>query len=177
MSKWKLLGKENVYKDHWKSLEKWSMLNAHGRKSDFTIVIGRDVVVVFAITADEKVLVTHEYFMAQQKKMLGIVAGIVEQENIKQVAIDELRQEAGCEAEEMVYLGSNNHGKYTTGDIHYFLAKDVKQVGPQELEENEDIEIEFVSLSEFKKMLRKGELESVLEVACAYKALDYLNKL
>lgn len=177
MSEWKILSKEKIYKDHWKCVEKWRMQNPHGRANDFTIVINRDIVIVFGITADEKVLVTHEYFMAHEKKMLGMVAGMVEQDDLKQVAMDELRQEAGCEAKEMVYLGKGNHGKYTTGAIHYFLAKDIKQVGEQELEENEDIDIEFVSLAKFREMLKSGELEPLHEVVCAYKALDYLKML
>ena len=177
MGKWELLDKESVFKDHWKSLEKWSMRNANGNINDFTIVISRSVVVVFGITPDNEVLVTREYFMSQGKKMIGMVAGMVEQENIKQVAVDELRQESGYAAEEMIYLGNNNYGKYTTGTIHYFLAKNIKKVGPQELEDNEDIDVELVTLAKFKKMLKANEMESVLEMACAYKALDYLGKL
>lgn len=177
MSDWKILGKESIYKNHWKGIENWKMENPHGHHTDFTIVVNRDVVVVFGITADEKVLVLHEYFMAQEKKMLGMVAGMVEQDDVKQVAIDELRQEAGCEAKEMIYLGKTNYGKYTMGCVHYFLAKDIKQTGPQELEDNEDIDIEFVSLHKFKEMIKSGEMEPVLEVVCAYKALDYLKKL
>lgn len=177
MGKWKLLGKESIYKDHWKSLERWRMENPHGRASDFTIVVNLPVVMVFGITADDRVLVTREYYMSQRKKILSMVAGTVEQEDIKQVAIDELREEAGCTAEEMIYLGRLNHGKYTVGDVHFFLAKNVQQTGKQELEENEDIDVEFVALSEFKKLLRADKLKSMYEATCAYKALDYLKKL
>lgn len=174
---WTFLSKEELYKDHWKTVEKWNIENPKGFVGNFTIVTGMDVVVVFSITADDQVLVLKEYFFSIQDKVRTMVAGMLENGDAKSMAIQELREEAGCVAKEMIHLGSMIHGKYTRGEIHCFLAKDIEVVGEQQLEVNEDIEVEFVPLSEFRELLKTGKITSVPQVACAYMALDYLNKL
>lgn len=175
--KWELLAKKVHHKSKWRSLEEWTMKTHNGKEYPFDIIIGKDIVIVFGITDDNNVLVIEEYFISSRKRVFSLVGGIIDKENIEQSAIDELRQEAGCVAKEMICLGSFLRGKYMTGSVYIFLAKGVEKKYEQDLEYEEDISASFVPLKEFKKFLKDGKVEPVYEIACAYRALDYLGKL
>ena len=176
--KWEVIKKEEIYKDEWKGLEKWMFRSEGCVDKGITIQTARDSVVVFGITDEEKVLFIKEYYFALEKHIYSLVAGMVDDgKTPEQIAKSELLEEAGCEAEEIISLGSFCLGKYVTGRAHLFLAKGVKKVQEQSLEDCEDIEVNFVGLNEFKKMLENGEIGAIPEVAASYRALKYLNKL
>jgi len=178
MSKdWKILSKKGIFSDDWKSVEEWQVQTHNGDSLSFSMVIEKDVVIVFGITPDDKILLLRQHYISAQKKVPTLVAGIVMNNDHKLVAGNELHEEAGCRAKEMVHLGSSFRGKYVTGSVHYYLAKDIESCLSQELEPAEDIEIEFISLEKFKGLLRNCEIEDQAQLACSYLALDYLGKL
>ncbi|HYE60164.1 MAG TPA: NUDIX hydrolase, partial [Candidatus Kapabacteria bacterium] len=128
-------------------------------------------------THDQKILLIHQYYFIHERKAPTLVAGFVEDNDHRRTAENELREEAGCVAGDWTYLGSTYRGKYETGVAHFYLAKDVVQVGSQDLEPAEDIDVSFVSVSDFITLLKRGELQDVFPVACAYRALDHLHLL
>ncbi len=174
---WKILSKKEVSHNQRERTEDWQVQVSSGAIKSFSISIGRDVVVVFGIPRDQRVLMIREYFVALERTVWSIVAGVVDGGSHKEAAEKELREETGCAAGELVYLGATQMGKYRVNFAHFYLAKDVESVGPQELESGEEIEVVFVSLDEFLKLLRAGEVQDGLRVAGAYRALDYLNLL
>ena len=177
MSNWQLLSKKEVYNHPHRRVEEWKVKVPSGKERNFAIFVGDDVVIVFGITTDKQILVIYQYYIAHQTKVPSLVAGIVDGGDHAKTAIQELHEEAGCVAKEWVYLGSSFKGKYATGVYHYYLAMDVKRVGAQQLEASEDIDVKFVSQKEFFALLRTSKLQDVAQVACAYRALDYLGKL
>ncbi len=174
--KWELIKKEVIYQDNWKGMERWEF-NIDGKyDKDITIQTSDDFVVVFGVTSENKVLVIKQYFAAAQKHIYAFVAGIIDDgKTPEQIAESELLEEAGCKAKEVINLGSFFYGKYITGKGYIFLAKGVEKIQEQSLEDCEDIEVSFVEMDDFKKMLRDGEIEALPEVAAAYRALDYLE--
>lgn len=176
--KWEIIKKEQIYKDYWKGIEKWKFRAEDCVDRDITIQISRSFVVVFGITEDKKILVIKEYFFACEKHLYSFVAGIVDDDKSpEEIAKSELLEEGGCEAREIINLGEFYLGKYVTGKGHIFLARGVKKVAEQNLEDCEDIEVEFIDYDKFIKMLEDGDIGAMPEIAAAYRALDYLGKL
>lgn len=136
-----------------------------------------DTVIVFGITDEQKVLLIKEYFVAAGQHVWSIVAGVVDNNDREATAKKELLEEAGCTAREWVYLGSSCMNKYRTGYTHFYLARGVEQVQDQQLEPTEDIEVFFESIETCKQLLRDGSIHDTPKVACAYRALDYLQLL
>src|SRR3989338_6854131 len=139
MGNWELLNKKKVFDNPFRPVEEWQMRLPDGREKIFAIEASHDIVIVFGITDAERVLVIDEYYIAPQGRMLTFVAGLVENGNHRSTAAQELKEEAGCSARELVYLGSGVKGKYVTGDVHFYLAKGVRQDSAQMLEPSEDI--------------------------------------
>ncbi len=178
MSKqWKFLNKKIVYAHPYRSVEEWTFTIPDGSEHTYSVQVAADVVIVFGITKGKQVLLLHQYYVAQGVKVPTLVAGFVDTVDPEDTAKHELREEAGCEAKEFIYLGSSYKGKYATGVFHFYLARDIELVGPQELEPSEDIDASLISLDQCRELLRTSALQDVAQVACAYRALDYLGYL
>jgi ADP-ribose pyrophosphatase len=177
MSDWKIISKRTISDQAYNQTEEWLMELPNGQEYPFLIRKGKDAVIVFGITSDQKILIIHQYYVSAGKVVPSLVAGVVDKNDTLESAIVELREEAGCTAKDFVYLGSSYRGKYITGSFHYYLAKGIVQSGKQDLEKTEDITVSFVSVEELKDLLKNSKLQDVAQVACAYLALDYLNLL
>ena len=179
MSKdWKLISKNKVFDNPFRPIEEWKMKSPSGGEEVYYIDTGYDVVEIFVLTKDNEVLMLEEYFMSKQDKVYTLPAGLVEKgDSAQETAMRELMEETGYKAKEWVSLGNTVRGKYTTGHVHYFLALDAVKVAEQSLDSNEDIKVMPIGIEDFKEILRKGDIHSTYDVACAYRALDYLKKL
>lgn len=176
--KWKLLSKKVAFQDDHAVVESWRMRLPNGGEDDFTLVDARgDAVIVFGITPLQQVVVLRQFFMSSQTYEHTLVAGLLEGRDPREVAAKELAEEAGCVAQEFTYLGSSLKGKWALGRFHYYLATDVQQTQPQQLEPAEDINVQLLSVTEFLQILRGGALQDVASVICAYRALDHLKLL
>jgi len=176
MKNWKLLKKELVYNHPFRKIEEWTMLRHDGSTSPYSVDVTGDAVIVFGITDDKKVLLLEQIFLPTEKVHKTLVAGFLDEgKSPEEVAKKELREEAGCTAEEMISLGNALLGKWTNRYMHFFLAKGVKVVGDQELEMAEQIEYSFVDVAEMKELLKAGEIQDLTSEICARRALDYLD--
>lgn len=176
--KWKLLGKKTVLKTFRSSVQSWTMRLPGGRVRDFFISAGYSFVVVLAIDTKGRVVILKQYYIGQQKKLISLVAGIIDEgEEAKETAPRELLEETGYTARQFIFLGKSIKGKYSTGDIYHFLALDASKVQESELEDAEDIELQTVTMREFKKLLDGGKMPDAFAEVCAHRALDYINNL
>jgi 8-oxo-dGTP pyrophosphatase MutT (NUDIX family) len=173
----KILAKKVVFTNQWRTLEEWKIRQRDGLVGDFYIQIGGDIVTIFGITDDDQVLTIREYYTSLEQVIISLVGGYVGANDVLLAAKNELREEAGCEANEWIYLGNALISKYQTGRNHFYLATGVHVVGPQQLEPAEDIEVEFISKQDFTDLLASGQLHGLSEVACAYRALEHLDKI
>jgi len=175
---WDTIGETVEYAGSWWQLHTKTMRSPRGHIGEYQIVQDRSSVLVFGITSDGQVLLAREFFMAQEEYVFTLVAGFVPQgADPAGIARQELLEEAGFEAGTWVDLGKSYQGKYMLGYNHFFLAKDIVRIAEQSLEDEEDIDVMLVSVDEFKRILRRRDIQDVTEVACAYAALDYLSLL
>ncbi len=175
---WKLFGKKTVLNTYKSSVQSWRMRLPNGKTRDFFITAGYSFVDVLAIDAKGRVIILKQYYIGQQKKLISLVAGIIDDnEQAKATAKRELLEETGYAAKKFIALGKSIKGKYTTGDVYHFLALDASKIQEPNFEDAEDIEILTVSMPEFKKLLSQHKLPDAFAEICAYRALAYLDNL
>jgi len=175
--KWTLISKQKVFQNRWMNVDDWEMRTVTGHVGHYFIEYLEGVVVIFGLTDDRNVVAVREYYPAHQQYAISLPAGIVEHNDPDQTARDEFRQEAGCVAKNWTYLGDCYLAKYKTGKAYFYLAQDITKVGDPELEPSEDLEMLYIPLEKFIRMLRNCEIQDQAEIACSYLALDRLGLL
>ncbi len=177
--KWKLLKthKENIGHP-WYPLEMREYLNPEGKKIEWIIHPGSDVVNVFAMTKSQKVIILRQYRPGIDMMETALAAGGVKPGSTPlQNAKWELEEEAGYVSKNWKYLGkiARSSGKSTAWQYMY-LALDCEKTA-QKLGENEFIDVLLKSLAEFKKLLLNGKIQDIGCAFAGYKGLEYLKKV
>lgn len=177
-STWNFKEKKEVFSTSFLSIEQWIIVTPQGKEIQPFVDKKHDAVIIFPVTEEGKIVTLNQYFVSHQRSFMTLVAGIVEEgEDRLKTAERELLEEAGYEAEEMVYLGAAHRGKWTMGTMHFYIAKNAARTQPQQLEAEEEIEVRELSVEHVKQLLRSGELQDMGVFGCAYRALDYLGLL
>ncbi len=169
---WNIIQKQTVLDRNHVRVEEWTMKTHRGTERTFDIGIFSDAVMVIGFTSDDRWIIISQYLIAAQEHRFGTVAGFVEQgENPIAAAQREFLEETGYDAKEYVFLGSTMRDKWETGMFHFYLAKGAFQVGPQQLEEAEDISVHVVETNQLIELLETNQIHDVGSVACTEKAL------
>jgi 8-oxo-dGTP pyrophosphatase MutT (NUDIX family) len=142
-----------------------------GKTHDFFILESSSWVNVIPLTKDNQVVLVRQYRHGTGEVTLEIPGGLVESKDTpEQAAWRELAEETGYGAEEMISLGFvfpnpaiQNNKCFT------FLAKNAMQVGEQDQDGGEDIEILLKPLSEIPGLIRTGVISHSLVVAAFYR--------
>jgi ADP-ribose pyrophosphatase len=140
-----------------------------------TVLESPDWVNVVALTSEEKVVVVHQHRFGTRQTTTEIPAGIVEPgETSKDAAMRELREETGYASEEWEYLGYvEPNPAFLDNRCHHWLARNVKQVFPHDLEEGENLLVGEMSLDEIRREIVEGRFRHSL----AFTALAHLFDL
>ncbi|ACY46948.1 NUDIX hydrolase [Rhodothermus marinus] len=141
------------------------------RPYDFYLLEAIDWVNVIPITPDGKVVFVRQYRYGTREVSLEIPGGAVDPDDPSplEAARRELREETGYEAERLVYLGAvAPNPAILTNRCHTFLAENVRPVGPQQLDDAEEIEVVLLDPAEIPERIRRGEINHALVVAAFY---------
>lgn len=133
---------------------------------------------VIAITKDKKVIVGRQFRPGPEKIMAEIPGGYVDKgEDPETAARRELLEETGYEPGRMIALGEFCRDSYVNGTWYYFLATDCvvsRQGAPSD--DDEFIDIELISISEFIENARQSKMTDPVAVLAAYDQLRELQK-
>lgn len=173
---WKILNKTPAFRHPYVSVDEWEIEVPNGKHKKVMMKNIPDAVLVFAITSDKKVLVLKQFFVSHMQKVYGLVAGFLDKElGPLETAKQELREEAGAEAGNWIELGKIMRDKWSTGYLYFYLATDVRIIGAQELEDEEDIDIELITLEQCKALLHDNRIHDIGAAYCAHRAFFYLD--
>jgi 8-oxo-dGTP pyrophosphatase MutT (NUDIX family) len=134
---------------------------------------------VIALTKRREVVLVKQYRHGVQQVMLEIPAGIMDEddESPLQAAQRELLEETGYTSDRFVEVGKAYPNPATHNNLTYsFLALDVEQVGQQNLDETEEIEVYLIPFDEFVSMAKGGRLPQALHVTALFFAMAYLER-
>ena len=149
-----------------------------GSKVPHEVYVQPDVAAVLAVTEDGKVYVTVQPRVGRGvSNSIEIPAGRVEEGDTPEItARKELKQETGCEAGELIFLGAYFFDPACcTSKTYLYLARDAKQVGNLELDGGEVLEPYTISYDEFKHMITTGVICDGNSVLAYEKAREYLE--
>ena len=167
LTSWEKISEE-PYQPFWRKLIKKTYRLPDGTLHTFDILDDGDAVCVFALTSENKVVLTKQYRPGPDKIIYELPGGAVDHgEDALEAIKREFLEETGYTGE-FDLLGTMIRDAYSTRTQYNFIAKNCHKVQEQELDEHEFIDVEEVSLERFKEILKIGEMS---DVACGYIAL------
>jgi ADP-ribose pyrophosphatase len=173
IEKWKELGRERVL-DQYMKVDKVAYELPEGGHKDIFIKLQKPAACVVALTEANEVLMVEQYRPGPDKVLLELPGGYVEDDEDPEVGMTrELREETGY-AGDMQFVTICLDDAYSTMIRSVFVATGCKKVAEQELDDSEFINVHLVSLEEFKKIIRSGEMT---DVEVGFLGLDFLKLL
>ena len=167
VSKWKTLSSKYLVQKPWATLRVDECELPDGRISkEYYVLQYPNWVNVVAITEDQKVIMVRQYRHSGDLISLEIPGGVIDgDEKPQDAAKRELLEETGYLFEDFELVSTIYPNPATSNNVTYcYLAKGGIKVQDQDLDEHEDIDIEFYSIEEVKKMLLKNEIPQALHV-------------
>jgi len=178
-SPWRVLSSSYVVDTEHLRLRKDHIELPDGRTiDDYYVRESRGFIIVFALTAERRVVLVRQYKHGIGRELLELPAGAIDPgETPLQTAARELSEETG-------YGGTLEHVRTFCTDptnantvAHLFYAPDARVQGKQDLGLGEDITVELVTLEELYDMVRDGTIDSAPHVAAMYLMLDRFGML
>lgn len=144
---------------------------------DYYVRESRGYVIVFALTAQNRVVLVRQYKHGIGKVLLELIAGAIDEgEDPRDTAVRELAEETGYAAETMEHVSSFvTEPTNSTAVAHLFFARGAYQSGEQQLDVTENIAVELADLNELRGMVRGGAIDSMPHVGAIYYMLDRLG--
>lgn len=132
---------------------------------------------IVTITDDNCLILVRQYRKAVNRVLLEIPAGKLEiNEEPRETAIRELKEETGYEAKNLKYLLEfYTSPGYTTEKIYLFMASSLIE-GDKDLDDGEYCEVEKYSIDELIKMIDRGEIIDSKTIIGINLAKDYLKE-
>lgn len=178
---WKILSSEYLFNDLWFKVRKDKCVTPQGKIVDpYYVYEFPTWVTAVAITEEGKVVLERQYRHALGETCIEIPGGCVDDTdtNLEEAIKRELLEETGYAFSSYEYLGKISANPSTNSNLmHMFLAKGGKKVANQELDHNEEIEIELVSIGELKQLLKENKIVQAMHASCILYALEKLGEL
>lgn len=175
MQKWELISSKelNLSTKYRKIIEDTYRL-PDGTLHKFEISKVGNVVDVFALDEDKKVILVKQFRPGPRQIFTELVAGLVDKgEKPMEAAKRELLEETGYKGDfefvTKVYIDG-----YSDVTRHVYIAKNCRKVAEPTLDPSEFLETVLVPLKEYRQIIKKG-LSTNTE--SAYIALDFLGEL
>ncbi|TGK31682.1 NUDIX hydrolase [Leptospira gomenensis] len=133
---------------------------------DFFHLESKDWVNVIALTPENKILLIDQYRHGIHRYSLEIPGGIAEKNTVLESAQAELAEETGYVSEEWEYLGKvTGNPAILDNWSHTFVAKNVRKLREQDLDDSEQIEIFETPLENVPDLIDRNILHHGMMVA------------
>ena len=178
---WKILSSEYLFSDLWFKVRKDRCEATSGKIVDpYYVYEFPTWVTAVAITEEGKIILERQYRHALGEVCIEIPGGCVDDTDasLEEAIKRELLEETGYTFSSFEYLGKVSANPSTNNNLmHMFLAKGGKKTASQELDHNEEIEIDLVTVEELKQLIRENKIVQSMHVTCMLYALERMGEL
>ena len=176
-----ILSSEYLFKDLWFKVRKDRCQTPGGKIVDpYYVYEFPTWVTALALTEDGKVILERQYRHALGEVCIEIPGGCVDDTDatFEDAIKRELLEETGYVFSNYDYLGKISANPSTNSNLmHMFLARGGKKIALQDLDHNEEIEIDLVTVHELKKLLGENKIVQSMHVTCMMYGLKQLGEL
>jgi len=178
LKKWDIIKSDIVIENQWIKIRKdVCRLSNYMIIDDYFIIEKPDIVAIFPVNKEGKVVLVKQYKHGIQKILLELPGGYIEKnETPLQAAIRELLEETGYSSNQITKIGTViNDSSNASNIIHVFLAERVSKKHLQSLDLNEEILIELIDIHKLKEFIISGKITAQTSIATTFLALNHLN--
>ena len=180
MKPWELIETPEVTKVGWRIIVKKVFKDPNGERLEAYTKdpIGVRCVAVIALTNDNKVIVNEMFRPGPGIVMYELPGGGYSDEDggLEKGALRELREETGYTSDEVEYLGKVYKDAWGNAEHHYFIARHCVRSEEQELDKEEFIEPQEITISELLHNARSGLMTDTDGVFLAYEKLKQIEE-
>ncbi|MEI7621750.1 MAG: NUDIX hydrolase [Candidatus Moraniibacteriota bacterium] len=171
---WEELSREEIFYKHGRGIEKVVFKMPDGKKEDFYLKKEALFVCTLALTKKQEVILVRQFRPGPKKILLEMPGGTIDgDEDLTSAAERELLEETGYTGK-VQFVAESFLCAYSTAKKYCLVVTDCEKVAEQKLDATEFIKVEIVSLSEFRQLLRSGQMS---DVEVGYLGLDFLELL
>ena len=178
---WKTLSSEILFKDLWFTVRKDVCERPDGKIVDpYYVYEFPTWVTAVALTRDGKFVFEKQYRHALGITMMEIPGGCVDDTDLslEQAIARELKEETGYVFDHYEYMGKVSANPSTHNNwLHMYLATGGVKTDQQELDHNEDIEVNLLSVGEVKQLLKNNMIYQSMHATSLFYALEKLGEL
>lgn len=177
MKPWKRIEPTTVHTVGWRTVVDKTFIDNKGSQHVFGTYYkeGQEFAAVIALTTDNKVLITRQFRVGPELLYDELPGGFVDPAEDKAIAVKrELLEETGHKAQDIEYLGATHKDGYFNAQWHFFIATGCVKHADQQLEHEEEIEVDMISISQLLENARHDKMSDAVAV---YWAQDKLMKL
>jgi ADP-ribose pyrophosphatase len=154
------LSSREVYRNPWMRLREDEILRSNGKRGIYGVVEKDEAAIIIPIQ-DDRIWLVEQFRYTIQEQAIELPQGGWEMaiDNPEDLARGELREETGLHARSMTCLGSLwiAYG-FTRQKQHVYLATGLTQLEKDPDEEEHDIAIRNVPVTEFEQMMLDGKV-------------------
>lgn len=145
----------------------WDCPTDAARSGRFAVINSPDWVNVFALTPDDQLVLVEQFRFGSGTLSIEIPGGIVDHaEDPAATAVRELLEETGYAGSDPVPLGAiSANAAILNNRVHTYVIPEVRPVGAQSLDENEQIRVLKVPAKEAMDMAADGRIHHSIVVA------------
>ncbi|MFY9484596.1 MAG: NUDIX hydrolase [Patescibacteria group bacterium] len=180
LKKWKVLASKIVFESPWIRVRQDEVELPDGSvRKDYFVRETKRVVYVFALTEDNKVILNNQYKHGAGAIMKELPAGMVEKNETPLAAIKrELFEETGYAAGKIKLIDhfyGDPSGSNTK--IWCYLATGCHKVGQPQNNPSEIIELELVTVTQLKQLVKQGKINGQGALAAILHGLAAIGEL
>ncbi|GAB4405823.1 MAG: NUDIX hydrolase [Anaerolineales bacterium] len=135
---------------------------------EYLLAEGRDVVMVFPLSAEGTVILVEQYKHGCGQVLWDLPAGYVDSDDdsLLHAAQRELAEETGHSADDWAHLASLHPDPNRSANrVHFYLALGARQTTAQHLDATEDLRVHAVAPADLWALVAEGRIRSMASVA------------